>query len=210
MIRVLVADDHAVVRRGVAEIITETEGMTVVAQADTGRAVIKLMQQHTCDVILLDIAMPDGGGLETLQMIKGLQPAVQVLVLSMYPEKQYARRALSAGAAGYLTKESAPDELVTAIRKVAGGGKYITLAMAEQLAADLGSESTKSRHEVLSNREYQVMCLLAQGHTVSEIAEDLALSVKTISTYRTRILDKLQFNNTAEIIRYAIEQGLVD
>jgi two-component system invasion response regulator UvrY len=154
--------------------------------------------------------MPDGSGLEILKQLRTLRPDLRVLILSMYPEKQYALRALKAGAAGYLTKESAPDELIAAIRKVARGGKYITQSLAEKLASELVGEVEKEPHEVLSDREYQVMTLLAAGESVSDIATALSLSVKTISTYRGRILEKLDLSSTAEIIRYALEYGLVE
>ena len=209
MIRVLVADDHAVVRRGVLQILEETPDMVAAGEANTGREVLRQVQQHPCDVVVLDIAMPDGSGLEALKQLQTLQPDLRVLILSMYPEKQYAIRALKAGAAGYLTKESAPDELVAAIRKVAQGGRYITQTLAEKMATELGGEVERLPHETLSDREYQVMCLLAEGKTVSQAAAELSLSVKTISTYRARILEKLGLKNTAEIIRYALQQELV-
>ena len=210
MIRVLVADDHAVVRRGLLQILEEAPDMIAAGEASTGREVLQAVQKHDYDVIVLDIAMPEGSGLEVLQQLQGLKPDLSVLILSMYPEKQYAVRALKAGAAGYLTKESAPDELIAAIRKVAQGGKYVTRSLAEKLAATLGGELEKEPHETLSDREYQVIRLLAAGKTVTGIATELSLSVKTVSTYRARILDKLNLENTAEIIRYAFEHGLVE
>jgi two-component system invasion response regulator UvrY len=209
MIRVLVADDHAVVRRGVLQILEDTPDMVAAGEACTGREVLRAVQEHDYDVLVLDIAMPDGSGLEVLKQLQTLKPNLRVLILSMYPEKQYAVRALKAGAAGYLTKESAPGELIAAIRQVARGGRYVTRSLAETLAAELGGEMAKEPHETLSDREYQVMCLLAAGKTVTEIATELSLSVKTVSTYRTRILDKLNLKSTAEIIRYALERRLV-
>ena len=210
MIRVFVADDHAVVRRGVRQILEDASDMIAAGEASTGREVLQAVRQHDYDVLVLDIAMPDANGLETLRQLRTLKPDLRVLILSMYPERQYAVRALKAGAAGYLTKESAPDELVAAIRKVALGGKYVTQSLAERLAAALGGELGKEPHEALSTREYQVMRLLAAGKTVTDIATELSLSVKTISTYRTRILEKLDLRNTAEIIRYAFERGLAE
>jgi two-component system invasion response regulator UvrY len=210
MIRVLVADDHAVVRRGVIQILEEAADIAVVAEAGTGREVLRALQDQRCDVVILDIAMPEGGGLETLKQVHSLKPSLPVLILSMYSEKHYAVRTLKAGAAGYLTKESVPDKLVAAVRKVAGGGRYITPTLAEALAAQLGQKETQEPHQALSDREYQVMCLLGEGKTVTEIADDLSLSVKTVSTYRTRILEKLGLTTTAEIIRYALERGLVE
>jgi two-component system invasion response regulator UvrY len=208
--KVLVADDHAVVRRGVLQILEDIPDMVAAGEASTGREVLRAVQEHDYDVLVLDIAMPDGGGLEVLKQLQSLKPNLRVLVLSMYPEKQYALRALKAGAAGYLTKESAPEELIAAIRKVARGGKYVTQSLAEKLAIELGDEVEKAPHEALSDREYQVMCLLTSGKTLTEIAADLSLSIKTVSTYRTRILDKLNLKSTADIIRYALEHRLVE
>jgi len=210
MIRVLVADDHAVVRRGVLQILEEAPDVIAAGEASTGRQVLQEVQEHEYDVLVLDIAMPDGGGLEILRQLQTLKPGIRVLILSMYPEQQYAVRTLKAGAAGYLTKESAPDELVAAVRQVAAGGRYITRSLAQTLADELGSKGDKEAHETLSNREYQVMTLLAAGKTVTDIATELSLSVKTISTYRARILGKLGAESTTEIIRYAFEHGLVD
>jgi two-component system invasion response regulator UvrY len=210
MIKVFVADDHAVVRRGVLQILEEAPDMVSVGEASTGREVLRAMRKHDCDVLVLDISMPDGGGLEVLKQLQTLKPHLRVLILSMYPEKQYALRALKAGAAGYLTKESAPDELITAIRQVAEGGRYITQSLAEKLAAELKSDVEKEPHETLSDREYQVMTLLAAGKSATEIAAELSLSIKTVSTYRARVLEKLRLSSTAEIIRFAIERGLVE
>jgi DNA-binding NarL/FixJ family response regulator len=206
---VLVADDHAVVRRGVVQILDEAPDLVVAGEASTGREVLHKVQEEDYDVLLLDIAMPEGSGLEVLHQLRTLKPELCILILSMYPERQYAMRALKAGASGYLTKESAPDELVSAVRRVAHGGRYITQSLAEELAAGLVGEMTEAPAQSLSDREYQVMRLLAIGKTVSEIADELALSAKTVSTYRARILDKLNLRNTAEIIRYAFEHGLV-
>jgi two-component system invasion response regulator UvrY len=210
MIRVLVADDHAVVRRGLVQILAEAPDMVVAGEASTGREVLQAVWKHDYDVLVLDIAMPEGGGLEVLQQLQTLKPDLRILILSMYPEKQYAVRALKTGAAGYMTKESVPDELIAAIRKVARGGKYVTQSLAEQLASELRGEVEKETHQTLSDREYQVMILLAAGKSVTDIAEELSLSVKTVSTYRARILDKLNLKSTAEIIRYALEHGLVE
>jgi two-component system invasion response regulator UvrY len=209
MIRVLVADDHAVVRCGVVQTLDEARDMVAAGEASTGRQVLHKVQEDDYDVLLLDISMPDGSGLEVLHELRSLRPELRILILSMYPERHYAVRALKAGAAGYLTKESAPDELVAAVRRVAQGGRYITQSLAEELAAGLVGEMAEAPAESLSDREYQVMRLLATGKTISEIAEELALSAKTVSTYRARILDKLNLRNTAEIIRYAFEQGLI-
>jgi two-component system invasion response regulator UvrY len=210
MIRVLVADDHAVVRRGVVQILAESPHIVVVGEASCGSEVLRAVRENDYDIVLLDIAMPGGSGLEVLKQLHSLKPEVQVLILSMYPEKQYAMRALRAGAAGYLTKDSAPDELIDAIDRISRGDKYITRSLAQELASELGGNAGKELHEALSDREYQVMRLLAAGKSVSEIAVQLSLSVKTVSTYRARILEKLDLKTTAEIIHYALARGLVE
>ena len=210
MIKVVVVDDHAVVREGLKRIISENSGMTVSGEAADGHEALQVIKKDPCDVVLLDITMPNKSGLDVLKELHAESPRLPVLVLSMHPEDQYAVRVLRAGAAGYVTKESAPAKLVQAIRKVVRGGKYVSPALAERLVYDLGSETDKAPHEILSDREYQVLCMIASGKTVTNIAEELVLSVKTISTYRVRILEKLKMNNTAEITRYAIKEGLVD
>lgn len=210
MIRVLVADDHAVVRRGVVQILAESPHIVVAGEASCGSEVLRAVRENDYDIVLLDIAMPGGSGLEVLKELQSLKPDVQVLILSMYPEKQYALRALKAGAAGYLTKDSAPDELIEAIERISQGNKYITRSLAQEMASELGGKAGKELHEALSDREYQVMCLLAAGKSVSEIATQLSLSVKTVSTYRTRILEKLDLKTTAEIMHYALARGLVE
>ena len=210
MIRVLVADDHAVVRRGVVQILAESPHIVVAGEASCGSEVLRAVRENDYDIVLLDIAMPGGSGLEVLKELQSLKPDVQVLILSMYPEKQYALRALKAGAAGYLTKDSAPDELIEAIERISQGNKYITRSLAQEMASELGGKAGKERHEALSDREYQVMRLLAAGKSVSEIATQLSLSVKTVSTYRTRILEKLNLKTTAEIMHYALARGLVE
>jgi DNA-binding NarL/FixJ family response regulator len=210
MIRVCVVDDHAVVREGLKRIIAENPGMAVTAEAGDGHEALRVIQTQPCDVVLLDITMPNKSGLDVLKQLHTESPRLPVLVLSMHAEDQYAVRVLRAGAAGYLTKESAPAKLVQAIRKVVRGGRYVSPSLAEKLVFDLDTDSTKAPHEVLSDREYQVLCLIASGKTVTTIAEELALSVKTISTYRVRILEKLNMKNNAELTRYAIKEGLVD
>lgn len=210
MIKVLIADDHPVVRRGLSQILTEAPDMVAAGEASTGREVLQAVRENDYDVVLLDIALPDISGLEVLKQLRIVKPELRVLILSMYPEKQYAVRTLKAGAAGYLTKESAPEELVAAIRKVSRGGKYITPSLAEKLAARLSDEAEKEPYETLSDREYQVMCLLASGKTITEIATELSLGVTTVSTYRARLLEKLGLKTTAEIVRYALERGLVE
>jgi len=209
MIKVLVADDHPVVREGLKRVIEKDSGMFVAAEASTSQEVLDQVEGNPLDVVLLDINMPGRGGLEVLQQIKAYHPSLPVLVISMYSEDQYATRVLRAGAAGYLTKESAPSQLVKAIRKVVRGGKYVSPTLAEKLAIDLGT-GAKLPHETLSDREYQVLCMIASAKSVSEIADELSLSVKTISTYRTRILEKMDLGNNVELARYALKHGLVD
>ncbi len=184
--------------------------MAVTGEAGDGHEALKLIRGGACDVVLLDITMPNKSGLDVLKELRTEVPRLPVLVLSMHSEDQYAVRVLRAGAAGYLTKESAPAKLVQAIRKVVRGGKYVSPSLAEKLVSDLGTDTERPPHEVLSDREYQVLCLIASGKTVSEIGAELALSVKTISTYRVRILEKLRMKNNAEITRYAIKERLVD
>jgi DNA-binding NarL/FixJ family response regulator len=209
MIRILIADDHAIVREGLKQIVADTTDMVVEGEAGDGREVLKIVQEKDIDVVLLDIAMPGQGGLETLKQLRLEKPTLPILVLSVYPEEQYAVRAMRAGASGYLTKESAPDELIDAIRKVSQNRKYISDTLAEKLAFHLEKDSEKPPHEILSDREYQVMTLIASGKTVTEIAEQLTLSVKTISTNRVRSLKKMGMKNNAEFTYYAIKQGLV-
>ncbi len=207
--RILVADDHPIVRQGLKQILAETSDMVVADEAGDGLAVVDLVSKNAYDVVLLDISMPRAGGLDILKELKALKPKLAILVLSMHPEEQYAIRALKLGASGYLTKESAPDELVAAIRKVSQGRKYVSSSLAEKLADQLETGGERPLHESLSSREYQIMCLLASGKTVKEIASDLSLSVKTISTYRSRILEKMHLSNNAQLIHYAISNGLV-
>jgi len=208
MIKVLVVDDHAVVRRGLVQILAEAPDMTAAGEASTAREALQAVERSDFDVVVLDISLPDIDGLDVLKQLRSLKPELRVLVLSIHPEKQYALRALKAGAAGYLTKESAPEELVAAIRQVSRGRKHVTQSLAERLADRLGPGVKKEPHETLSDREYQVMCRLAAGKTVTEIAAELSLSVSTVSTYRARILQKLGLKSTAEIMRYALERGL--
>ncbi len=210
MIRVLVADDHRVVREGVKRILADTPDMRVTGEAGNGREAFAKVVKQNWDVVLLDLAMPGKGGLEVLHDLKRLRPQLPVLVFSMHAGGQYAIRAFKAGAVGFLRKDSLPEELVTALRKVVHGGRYVSPALAEQLVFEVTRKSDQPLHSELSDREYQVLCLLAAGNAVSDISQELALSVKTISTYRTRILDKLNLKSTAELIRYAIRHQLVD
>lgn len=209
MIRVLIADDHAVVRRGLVQIISETLDLQVAAEAGSGFEALDLARRQPFDAVVLDLSMPGQSGLDTLKQLRAEHPQLPVLVLSMHAENQYAVRVLKAGAAGYLTKESAPEELVRAIRRIAGGGKYMSPAVAEALLFHLDADATGPLHATLSDREFQVMRLLASGKTVSEIAGELALSVKTISTYRTRVLEKMHMRSNAELTHYAIKNDLI-
>ncbi len=210
MIKILITDDHAIVRHGLKDILSEESDLVVAGEAASGHSALRAVRDGNYDLVLLDIALPDQSGLEVLKQIRALHPTLPVLMLSAYPEEQYAVRALKAGAAGYLTKDSAPDELVVAVRKAARGGKYVSIALAERLAAALNLDVTRLPHESLSDREFQVMLRLGAGQALIEIAEALTLSPKTISTYRARILEKMNFQGTADIIRYVIEHGLVD
>lgn len=210
MIKILIADDHAIVRKGLKQILAETPDMVVAGEAHNGQELLDKVRGHQWDVVVLDISMPGRGGLDILKQLKGERPKLPVLMLTIHPEDQYAVRVLRAGASGYLTKESAPDHLVEAIRKVARGGKYISPHLAEKLAFNLESLSEKPPHEALSDREFQVLRFIASGKTVKEIGEEFSLSVKTISTYRTRILEKMKMRNNAELTHYAIQQKLVD
>jgi DNA-binding NarL/FixJ family response regulator len=210
MIRILVADDHSVVRQGVKQILADLSDMAVCDEAQNGSETLEKVLQNDYDVVLLDISMPGRSGLEVLEDIKNQRPKLAVLILSMHPEEQYAVRALRAGASGYLTKASAPQELIGAIRKVAGGGKYVTSSLAEKLADELEIDTEKLPHERLSNREHQVMLMLAAGKSVSDIAGELCLSVKTISTYRTRIMEKMGMKKNAELTLYAVHNKLIN
>ena len=209
MIKILVVDDHAVVRKGLKQILTETRDISVAGEASDGYQALDQIRQGDYDVVLLDIAMPGVNGLDVLKQLKSERPDLPILMLSMYPEEQYAVRTLKAGASGYLTKESAPEELLSAIRKVCTGGKYVTSSLAEKLASYLEADLERPAHELLSDREYQVMLMIASGKTVTEIADKLSLSVKTISTNRSRALKKMGMKTNAEFTYYAIKYNLV-
>jgi DNA-binding NarL/FixJ family response regulator len=210
VIRVLVADDHALVRRGLRELLSETADIEVAAEAGSAAEALDLVRRERFDVVVLDLSLPGRGGLDLLGEIKAENDGLPVLILTMHPEDQYAVRALKAGASGYLTKESAPELMVEAVRRAAAGGRYVSPSLAEKLARHLGSAGGGEPHEALSDREFQVFRRLAGGRTVSQIADELSLSVKTVSTYRARVLEKMGLSTNAELMQYAFRQKLVD
>ena len=210
MLRILIADDHPVFRLGLKQIIQDAPDLSVAGEATNGREALLEARSGDYDVVLLDISMPIASGIDVLSDLRAERPTLPVLMLSIHPEEQYAVRAFRAGASGYLTKESAPEELVAAIRKVSTGGKYVSASLAELLVAVVREEGGPLPHETLSRREYQVLCLIASGKTVTEAAKELSLSAKTISTYRARILEKMKMKNNAELIRYATKNQLVE
>lgn len=208
--KVLIADDHAVVRRGLIQLLTDEYPALSVGEARDAGEVLKLAREQNWDIIILDISMPGRSGLEVLKELRQQGPRVPVIILTSHPEEQYAIRVLKAGAAGYMTKESAPEHLIEGIRKVTGGGRYVSPRLAELLAASIGTDREKPPHESLSDREYRVLCLIGSGKTVGEIAAALSLSVKTVSTYRARLLEKMGMKTNAELTHYALKNGLVD
>jgi len=210
MIKVLIADDHTLVREGLKRILAGTSDIVVTGEAGKGQDILDMVGKNNYDVILLDISMPGRSGVDILKQLRDMIPDIKVLMLTMHPEEQYAVRALKAGVAGYLTKDSAPDELISAIRTVSGGRKYVSSSLAETLASYFETESDRPVHENLSDREYEVMCMIASGMTNKEIAAELSLSAKTISTYRTRILDKMNMKSSAELTRYAVQNQLIE
>lgn len=208
-IRVLIADDHAIVRQGLRLILSDTEDMVVAGEAENGVRALQMVREGQWDVVLMDVNMPDRNGIDTLKLIKKEFPRLPVLMLSMHPEEQYAIRALKSGAAGYLSKQSAPEQLVHAIRQVAAGKKYVSPSLAEQLAEAI-TEDDRAPHERLSDREYQTLCMIASGKTLTQIGEELNLSVKTVSVYRARLLEKMKLKNNAELTHYGLKHGLVE
>jgi DNA-binding NarL/FixJ family response regulator len=205
--RILIVDDHAMVREGLKRILADEFEDAGFGEAANATEALERLWKESWDLVLLDVSMHGRTGLDVLKEIRASASRMPVLVLSAHPEEQYAVRVLKAGAAGYLTKESAPQELCRAVRKVVSGGKYLTPGVAEQLAAEVQS-SDRQAHELLSNREYQVMLLIAAGKVPKEIGDELSLSVKTVGTYRTRVLEKLKLKNNAELMRYVLERGL--
>jgi two-component system invasion response regulator UvrY len=209
MIRVFIADDHSIVREGLKQILTDTFDLRVAGEADSGPEALRKIQKNNFDVVVLDLSLPGLSGLDVLKQLKIDKPDLPVLILSIHPEEQYAVRVLKAGASGYLSKETAPEELVGAIRKISSGGRYVSTSLAEKLAFDLGMNTEKALHESLSDREFQVLCMIASGKRGIDIADELHLSEKTVSTYRTRILEKMNMKSNAELTHYAIKNGLV-
>lgn len=208
--KILVADDHAIFRRGLKETLRSEFPKASFGEAKTAEEAVEHIRQKEWDIVVLDISMPGRTGLEILREVKTLRPTLPILILSMYPEEQFARRALRAGASGYLTKESVPEELTEAVHRVLRGGRYVSVNLAERLASDLGRRSDSPLHERLSDREFQVLRMIASGMTVKDIAEKLEVSVKTVSTYRARVLLKTGLRSTADLVRYAVQSGLVN
>jgi two-component system, NarL family, invasion response regulator UvrY len=209
VIRILVADDHGVVRKGLKQIVTDSPEMTIAGEAGTGQEALELARSGSFDLVILDIAMPGRSGLDILRELRAEAPSLKVIILSMYPEEQYAIRSLRDGASAYLTKGTSPEELILAIRTVASGKKYITPSVADRLATYVEDGSQRLPHDALSDREMQILVLIGSGKQVSDIAEELNLSIKTVSTYRSRILLKMSMETNAQLIRYSIQHGLV-
>jgi len=209
MKKVLIADDHTIFREGLKQFIARTVDMVVADEAENGQEVLGKIQANDFDLLILDISMPGRNGLDILADVKKIRPKLPVLVLSMHPEEQFALRAFKAGASGYLTKGSPPHELYAALQRIAMGKRYVSADLAEALADSLGADNGRSLHEDLSNREYQVMCLIAAGQKPQQIADALAMSVKTVGTYRARIFKKLNIKNNAELTRYALENDML-
>ena len=210
MIKILVADDHAIVRDGLKQILAETDDLRVLGEAANGQEVLQKIRAEEWDVLLLDLSMPGKSGIELIKQLKKEKPNLHIVVLTMHEEHQYAVRAFKAGALGYLTKNSASSQLVTAIRKVAEGGAYVSPALAEKMALDLIPHTDVPPHTLLSDREYQIFQMIAAGQTISEIAHQLSISVKTVSTHKSRIMEKMQLTNQMELIRYALRHNLLD
>ena len=205
---VLIVDDHAIVRQGLRQILTESGKIDVIAEAESGGAAMRQLREGEWSVVVLDISLPDRNGIEVLKQIRKDRPRIPVLMLSMHEEGLYAIRALKAGASGYITKQSAPSELMAAINQVARGRKYLTPTMAEAMVDSLGADYDRAPHEMLSDREYQTLRLIASGKSLTDAAEEMHLSVKTVSVYRSRLLQKMKLKNNAEVTHYAIKNGL--
>ena len=209
-IKILIADDHAIVREGLKQIVTEEKDILVAGEAENTNKLMELLEKDIWNLVVLDINMPGKSGLEALKDIKQLYPDLPVLILSMFSEDQYGLRAIKAGASGYLKKVSAPTELVTAIRKIVSGGKYINQSLAEKLAEKFENTKKELMHEKLSDREYQIMCNIALGKTAEEIAQELSISINTVYSYRNRILEKMSMRSNVELTQYAIQNKLIE
>jgi len=210
MFRILIADDHPIVRKGLVHVLEDSGIVRSIEEAANGQEVLDKVKRSHFDIVLLDISMPGMGGIETLEELKKLYPSLPVLMLSMYPEEEFAVRALKAGAAGYLTKKSASDELTDAIRKISRGQRYISSSLAEFLAVNLTEDTERPLHELLSNRELQVLRMIVKGMSIKEIAGEISRSPKTVSTFRSRILEKLKMKSNAQLIQYAMKNNLID
>jgi DNA-binding NarL/FixJ family response regulator len=210
MLNILIADDHAIVREGLKQIVAEEKDMKVAGEVSNAAELIEMVQNSNYDIVILDINMPGRSGLDALKDLKKIKPNLPVLILSMFTEEQYGLRAIKAGASGYLKKVSAPTEMVTAIRKIVSGGKYINQPLAEKLAEDIGERNKSILHEKLSDREYQIMCLIAAGKTTEEIANNLSISTQTVYTYRNRILEKMSMKSNVELTQYVIQNKLIE
>jgi two-component system, NarL family, invasion response regulator UvrY len=209
MIKILIADDHPIVRKGMINIISDEPDMKVVCEASNGTQVLDLIKTNELDFVILDISMPGKSGLEVLDMLKNIRPDLPILMLSALSEEIYASKSLKAGASGFINKETAPEELITAIRKIVAGGHYISNALTERVALDFKGDLSKAPHARLSSREFQILCLIGSGKSVTDIGKTLFLNVKTVSTYRTRILKKMNMQNNAELIRYCLNEGII-
>jgi two-component system, NarL family, invasion response regulator UvrY len=207
--KILICDDHKIVRDGLRQILNQLEGVTLLDEAKDGNDALAILKREAFDVVLLDISLPDVSGLDVLHSIKAIWPSINVLMLSMFPQEQYAMRALKLGASGYLTKDTASEELLLAVKKVSAGGKYISQSLAESIAIHLDNNSSKQKHELLSGREFDIMIRLANGKSLQEIGNELFISVKTVSTYRSRIMEKMEFNKNTELTRYCMGKNLI-
>lgn len=210
MIKILLADDHPIIIKGLKQIIEEEDDMKVTGEAKNGNEALELMRKNDYDIAILDITMPKKTGVEVIEEMKYLKKKIPVLVLSVHPEDQFAMRILKTGAKGYMTKESAPEHIVEAIKKIVNGGKYISPALAEKILSDMNSDRDEAPHETLSNREFQIIIMIASGKTLKEIAKELNLNIKTISTYRQRILEKMNMTSNAELTRYVLDNKLME
>ena len=208
--KIVIVDDHELVREGLKKVLLKESGIQLVGEASNAMELFKLLEETEVDLVVLDITMPGRSGLDIISEIKNLNDKIRILILSMHPEERFALRALKAGASGYLSKEAAARELVSAIRKIMSGGKYISAALADHLVSNLDKELGKLPHETLSNREFEIFRLIAKGKSVGQIAEELILSVNTITSYRSRMMEKMNFSSNAEIVRYAIEHNLIE